>query len=357
LESTVTEFGSSIDIFKFDFLVQSSLGSWQQSFSQNKSSLFGTDTASFKHQVVVTDDTVVWETTHWGNVLLGKIVISRSIVLDSVSHTLTNSIDFFVFFSSVVISRLTSSWDSVLDFGWMPGPDTTDFSQTSMGLSWELSDTPSLGDTGETFTLGNTNNIKNFTILENLVDFQFFLEVSFNKIDFVSSGAAVNLDFHQVSFFGSQIFLEMDLGVAKGSDGGAEFFDSVFVVGLVVFLGNVFGESLLLRSVPVFVHSSLELVGKFRSPNGGESSEPFDGFNVTDETDNFEWWGFDDGHGLDDFFLVESGIDSVDISGDVSHTGLETSESSEVWFLGWVIFWESSDLSSMLSGSLSWQES
>jgi len=239
----------------------------------------------------------------------------------------------------------------------MPGPDTTDFSQTSMSLSWELSDTPSLGDTGETFTLGNTDNIKNFTVLENLVDFQFFLEVSFNEIDFVSSGAAVNLDFHQMSFFGSQIFLEMNLGVAKGSDGGAEFFDSVFVVGLVVLFGNVFGESLLLGSVPVFVHSSLELVGEFRSPNGGESSEPFDGFNVTDETDNFEWWGFDDGHGLDDFFLVESGIDSVDISGDVSHTGLETSESSEVWFLGWVIFWETSDLSSMLSGSLSWQES
>jgi len=96
LESTVTEFGSSIDIFKFDFLVQGSLGGWLQSFSQTKSSLLGTDTTAFKHQVVVTDDTVVWETTHRGNVLLGKIVISGSIVLDSVSHTLTNSIDFFV---------------------------------------------------------------------------------------------------------------------------------------------------------------------------------------------------------------------------------------------------------------------
>jgi len=64
-----------------------------------------------------------------------------------------------------------------------------------------------------------------------------------------------------MGFFGSQMFLKMDLSVAQSSNGSTESFDSVFVVGLVVFLGAVFGESLLLGSVPVFVHSPLQFSG------------------------------------------------------------------------------------------------
>jgi len=56
-------------------------------------------------------------------------------------------------------------------------------------------------------------------------------------------------------------------------------------------------------------------------------------------------------------FFVESGVDSVNISGDVSHTSFETSESSEMWLSGGVIFWERPDFTSMFPGSLSWQKS
>jgi hypothetical protein len=92
-------------------------------------------------------------------------------------------------------------------------------------------------------------------------------------------------------------------------------------------------------------------------PNGGQGSESSWGFDVSDQTDNFEWWGFDDGDGFDCFFLIEFGLGSVNISQDVSHTGFETSEGGEVTFFGFVIFWEGSYSSSVMFGSVSWAES
>ena len=60
------------------------------------------------------------------------------------------------------------------------------------------------------------------------------------------------------------------------------------------------------------------------SPDGGQSSESSWGFNITNQTDNFEWWGLDDSDGFDFFFFIEFSLGSVDISQNVSHTGFET---------------------------------
>jgi len=73
---------------------------------------------------------------------------------------------------------------------------------------------------------------------------------------------------------------------------------------VLVFLG-VFGESLLLGVNPVLVESSLELVAKMLSPDGGEGSETSWGFNVTNNTDNNDWWGFNDCASFNDFLLVQ----------------------------------------------------
>ena len=60
------------------------------------------------------------------------------------------------------------------------------------------------------------------------------------------------------------------------------------------------------------------------SPDGSQSSESSWGFNISDQTDDFQWWGLDDGNSLDCLFLVEFRLWSVDISQDMSHTGFET---------------------------------
>jgi hypothetical protein len=73
---------------------------------------------------------------------------------------------------------------------------------------------------------------------------------------------------------------------------------------LVIPLLGVLGESLLLGVHPVLVQSSLEFSGQLLSPDGGQSSETSGGFNVSNNTDNDDGGGFEDGDGFNDFLLV-----------------------------------------------------
>ena len=73
------------------------------------------------------------------------------------------------------------------------------------------------------------------------------------------------------------------------------------------------------------------------SPDSGEGSKTSWGFNVANQSDNLEGRGLDDGDGFDLLFLIELGLDSVDISEDVGHSCLEASEGSEVGSLGGVV--------------------
>jgi len=353
----MSEFGSCIDIFKFDIFVQVSSGPWNQGLSQAKGSLLGTNAASLYHDVVISDNTVVWETTHGGNIFLGQIRLGGGVIFSTVSFSLTHSVDSFIGFSSMMISALTSPWDGILDLRWMPTSDTTDLSQTSMSLSGQFSNTISLGDTGKTFTLSNSDDINNLLGTENLVDLQILLEHTLDEVDLISSASTVNLDFHNVSLLGSEVAHQMDLGVADSSYGVAEFKDSLLGVILLILLGSVFGESLLLGVVPVFIESSLQLAGQGGGPDGGQSSQTFNGLDVSNKTDDLHWWGLDNSNSLDNFLFVQSGVNSVNISSNVGHTSLESGEGSEVWGLASVVLGERPDLSSMLPGSLSRQES
>jgi len=120
---------------------------------------------------------------------------------------------------------------------------------------------------------------------------------------------------------------------------------------------SIFGEALLLGFVPVFVESSLDFIREFLGPDGAKGSEASWCLDVTDHTGNFHGRGFNDGDSLIDFLLVQVGVWSVDVSQNVGHTGLESHEGGEMWVLGGIISWEGSDLTSMLSGSFSWEES
>lgn len=148
----------------------------------------------------------------------------------------------------------------------------------------------------------------------------------------------------------------------KGSDNSTVVDNSLelkFKLGFILLIIHVgIGrEAFLLGLVPILVKSSLDFLREFLGPNGSEGTEASWGLDVTDHTGNLHWWGLNDGNGLIDFFLMEIGVWSVDVSQDVGHSGFESHEGGEMWVLGLVVSWERSDLTSMLVGSLSWKES
>jgi len=138
----------------------------------------------------------MWETTHWGDVLVSEIVLGGTVVSATSGGSSTDSVDLLVDLSSVMVTELTTSGNRVEDVGWMPGTDATNSSETSMSLSWESGDTESLDDTGITFTSGDTNDVAHLVLGENLVDEDILLEFGSDEIDFVLGGTTVDLDFH-----------------------------------------------------------------------------------------------------------------------------------------------------------------
>lgn len=225
----------------------------------------------------------------------------------------------------------------------MPSTDTGNFSETSVSLPGETGSTPSSGNTLVTVTLGNTNDVNALVLLEDGADVDGLFEVRPGEVNLVGDGTTVDLDFHKVGLLLLETSLG-DLGVGEDSDNSAVLLDSLKLSGngsagvLRVLLG-VPGEGLLLRSVPVLVESPLNLVTEVLSPNSGQRSQASRSLDVTDSTDNDHRGGLNDGNGLNNLPLVHLGSGSVEVTDNVSHTGLVTHDGGEVdGLLGVVLF-------------------
>lgn len=339
----MTKLGGGIDELEVDLFEGSSGDLREQALSEDEGSLLGADTATLDQDEVFIDNTVVGETTEGSDVLFSQIVGSGGVVgLFVISDTLTDSVDFLVHFGSVVITSLTSSGNLESNSGRMPSTDTTDLSETSMGLSGESLGAESGSDTFVTLTLGNTEDIDHFVLVEDLGNSDFLFEVLSGEIDLLGDGTTVDLDFEDMSSLLSKVEL-VQLSVNDNSDNLAVFLDSVEFSGDVLFIRpllGILGESLLLGVHPVFIESSLELSGQVLSPDGGQSSETSGGFDVTNNTGNNDSGGFEDGGSFNGFLLVELGADLIDISEDMGHTSLEDGESGEVDGLRGIILGE-----------------
>lgn len=189
-----------------------------------------------------------------------------------------------------MVTHLTGTSDGPLDVGRMPGTDTSDLSETLVGLTGKLLGTPSGGDTVETVTLGDSDDIDHLVLLEDGVDADGLLEEAVAEVDLVGDGATVDLDLHKVGL----LLLEgslADLGVGEDTDDGAVLLDTLELAGdgraaaLGVLLG-VLGESLLLALVPVLVEATLDFVAQVLGPDGSERSETTGRLNVAHETNN-----------------------------------------------------------------------
>lgn len=178
---------------------------------------------------------------------------------------------------TVVVTHLTSTGNRPLDVGRMPGTNTGDLAETLVSLTRELLGAPTSGDTRETVTLGDGDDVDHLVLLEDRVNRDGLLEKAVAELDLVGDGAAVDLDLHKVGL----LLLEgrlADLGVRKDADDGAVLLDALELAGdgraavLGVLLG-VLGEGLLLALVPVLVEAALDLVAQVLSPDSGERAQ------------------------------------------------------------------------------------
>lgn len=226
----------------------------------------------------------------------------------------------------------------------MPGSNTTDSSETSVSLSGKSADTESLDDTVGTFTSGDSDDVDHLVVLENLTDGDLVFELLLSPVDLLGNSSSVDLNFEQMSLLLSEVKLG-HLGVAQNSHNSAVLLYSLNIslngfLALGIFLPSldILRESLSLSVVPVLVELSLDLIRNGLGPHGGECSETSGGVDVTNETDNLDGRGLDNGNGLDDVLLEDLlTFSSFVISSDVSHTSLVTNESSQVDWLLWVI--------------------
>jgi len=168
----------------------------------------------------------------------------------------------------------------------MPGTDTGDLTETLVCLSRKLLGSPSAGDTGETVTLGDSDDINHLILLKDGADLDWLLEKTVTEGNLISDATTVNLDLHQVGLLLLKWRLA-DLGVGDNTDDSAVLLDALKLTSdrrarvLRVLLG-VLGEGLLLALIPVLVESALDLIGEMLSPDGGEGTESTGSLDVTD---------------------------------------------------------------------------
>ena len=223
LEATVTLLGGSIDELELDRFEGSSGSLLEKGLSKSDGSLLGSTDTSLDHDEVRLDKTVLNKATDGVDALVGDIGFSGSVVSDFLAvdgvETSSDSIDLLVDLSSVMVTLLTRSSNGEGDSGWMPGTNTGDLSETLVSLSGELLGVPSAGDTVVTSTLGDTDNVDHFSLVEDGVDGDLLFEVVGSPVDLLGDVVStVDLDFDDVSLLLSKR-KTLHLGVADGSDG------------------------------------------------------------------------------------------------------------------------------------------
>lgn len=119
LESSMAHLAGSIDELEVDLFESSSGDLREKRLSEGDNSLLWSHDATLEHDEVFVNLTVVWETSHGCDGLLGQIVLSHSVV-GILAESLTDSVDLLVDLGSVVETVLTGTSDGEADSGRMP---------------------------------------------------------------------------------------------------------------------------------------------------------------------------------------------------------------------------------------------
>ena len=353
----MSHLGRCVDELEVNLLESGSGNLGQERLSERDDALLGSHNATLEHDEVFMDLTVVGESAHGGDGLLGQVVAGHGVV-GVVSEGSSDSVDLLVDLSSVVETVLTGSSNSEGDSGRMPRTDTGNLSLASVGLSGQDGNTPSLNDTSVSVTLGDTNDVNHLVGAEDSVHGDLLLEELSAEVNLVRDRSTVDLDLNNVGLLLTELSLR-HLGVHDGSDDLAVLLSSgdlgSHLVVVSVSLG-VLGEGLLLGLVPVLVEASSALVAQVLGPDRSQSSQTLGGLGVTNETNAHHGGSLQDSDSLGDLLLVKLGTRLVHISQDVGHTSLVAHEGSQVARLGLIVLGEGLDLALEVLGSLSREE-
>ena len=179
-------------------------------------------------------------------------------------------------------------------------------------------------------------------------------------VNLVSNATTVQLDFNQVGTLlveGGLADLSVSedtndsgntLQLFKSSGNGSTTFSLVLL--------SVLGEGLALGAIPVLVEATLNIVTQVFSHDSGNGAETTGSLDITSNTANDHGGSFNHGDGFQNFLLVHLGTRAIEITNDVSHTGLETHEGSQVDGLASIVAGEGLNLSVITSGTFTGQE-
>ena len=328
LEASVSELGGGVDELDVDCLEVLPGGVVLHGLPQGDGTLLGSDNSTLEHEPVVGDNTVLDEASHGGDGLLGEVSGGGAGVVVS---SLSDAVDLLVELATVEVSVLSGTGDSGGHTGRVPGSDTGDLPETTVGLPGKAGDSPPGGDSLVSVTPGDTDDVDVLVLGEDTVDGDLLLEKGLGEVDLGGGISSVDLDLANVGLLDPEVEL-LDLGVGNDADDGAELLDPVELVLNVVTLVllGVLGEGLLLALEPVLVEPAPALVGEVLGEDAGEGPEATGGLDVSDDTDDDHGGGLDDGDGINNLLLVHKSSGAVDSADDVGHAGLVGAEGREV---------------------------
>jgi len=151
----VAELGAGVDELEVNLLKSPLLNVCEERLPEGEDTLLGSNAATLQEDEVLLNLSVMWESTHGGDGLVGKVILSGGVILNQlpVLHGVSSShsVYLLVDLSSVMVTLLSSSGNGELDPTRMPSSNTGNFPQALMGLPWQLLGMPSAGDTWENY--------------------------------------------------------------------------------------------------------------------------------------------------------------------------------------------------------------
>lgn len=180
LEPSVSELGAGVDELDVDGLEVLPRGVVHQGLAEGDGALLGSDDSSLDHEPVVGDDSVLNESSHGGDGLLGQVGGGGAGALVS---GLAHAVELFVELAPVEVSVLSGAGDGGGHTGGVPRADARDLAETAVGLPGKAGDTPPGGDALISLTLGDTNDVDVLVLGEDVVDGDLLLEEGLGEVD------------------------------------------------------------------------------------------------------------------------------------------------------------------------------
>lgn len=128
--------GRSVDELEVNLLQGTARCARDKCLAQSNGSLLGSNYATFDHQEIALHASVVGETTHGRNALLGEICIRRAVAR---VRAAPNAVNLFVHLCSVEVALLTVARHLELNACRVPGSDARNLPQTAVGLPRQAS--------------------------------------------------------------------------------------------------------------------------------------------------------------------------------------------------------------------------